>query len=232
MPPFLRGDFRCPLDVDDGAGNASLTVQHVERARVAASEQSSGCVTLRVARSLHKELAIEQDGIAASVVVKPSLHRSRSTLPLPFLNGLPRIRRASARAFRRSRHICLRGWCSPQKGHLLCDCGLRLCDTPELDPRISAISTVSKVADFGPDGFRTSSNRADALPGSPADNRCRSSASQVSLAFVAAPFDQATVPRAQEHPPGHHVCQQGSSTALSETPDTSLPVDLNQRKAA
>jgi hypothetical protein len=49
------------LDVDDAAGLASLAVAERELASVAASEQSTCCVTFSVARVLNEKLALEQE---------------------------------------------------------------------------------------------------------------------------------------------------------------------------
>jgi hypothetical protein len=57
---LLNAEACSPLDIDDGAGLACLAVQHVERARVTASKQSSGCVTLRIARALYEKRALRR----------------------------------------------------------------------------------------------------------------------------------------------------------------------------
>src|SRR5215471_17969499 len=72
---LLYGKPRSSLDIDDGAGNTSLA--EGEFAGVAESKQGASCITLRIARALNEELAVEDHGIAASVLMKSGFHRLR-----------------------------------------------------------------------------------------------------------------------------------------------------------
>jgi hypothetical protein len=63
---FLHAKPRSPLDADDGAGNADLTIAKHELAGVAESEESTGCITLWIARAFHDELAVEDDRVAVA----------------------------------------------------------------------------------------------------------------------------------------------------------------------
>jgi len=70
---LLYAEPRCPLNVDDGARSASLAIEHLG-ARVAATEQDPGSVTLRIAGAGHKYIALEDDRVVvAAARVKSGL---------------------------------------------------------------------------------------------------------------------------------------------------------------